>query len=188
MLVTLPPKNGAIQEQPRMTTWHMRAAAKPQASPANDAQGSSFLEKRGRRRSYGKQRVHWRKLGAGSAVAFHWLGHGGLSLAVPLPGEEKTFPPPAGWVAGGREPGPEPQDSSLGGGLASNFHSRLKGHHLRLPWSEGRRLNSPAGPHSPPPCGEPTEMAHSSVVTGVTLESGDWVSFLTLTLLGKSHL
>lgn len=39
-------------------------------------------------------RVHWRKLGAGSAVAFHWLGHGGLSLAVPLPGEEKTFPPP----------------------------------------------------------------------------------------------
>lgn len=41
-LVTLPPKNGAIQKQPRMTTWRARAAAKPEASPANDTQEASL--------------------------------------------------------------------------------------------------------------------------------------------------
>lgn len=32
-------------------------------------------------------------VGVPSAVAFHWLNCGRLSLAVPLPGEEKNFPP-----------------------------------------------------------------------------------------------
>lgn len=41
-----------------------------------------------------KQRVHWRKLGIQSVVAFHWLSYDNLSLAGPLPGKEKNLPYP----------------------------------------------------------------------------------------------
>ena len=40
-----------------------------------------------------KQRAHWRKLGVGSVVAFHWLSCDSLSLAGLLPGREKSFLP-----------------------------------------------------------------------------------------------
>ena len=37
------------------------------------------------------KRAHWRKLGVGSVVAFHWLSCGNLSMAGLLPGQEKFF-------------------------------------------------------------------------------------------------
>ena len=43
-----------------------------------------------------KQKAHWRKLGAGSVVSFHWLSYDSLSLAELLPGEEKIFVPRSG--------------------------------------------------------------------------------------------
>ena len=42
------------------------------------------------------KRVHWRKRGVPSVVAFHWLNCPSLSLAALLPGKEKFFLPPAG--------------------------------------------------------------------------------------------
>ena len=43
-----------------------------------------------------KQKAHWRKLGAGSVVSFHWLSYDSLSLAELLPGKEKIFAPLSG--------------------------------------------------------------------------------------------
>ena len=43
-----------------------------------------------------KQKVHWRKLGVRSMVAFHWLSCDSLSLAELLPGKENNFLPSAG--------------------------------------------------------------------------------------------
>ena len=37
------------------------------------------------------KRAHWRKLGVGSVVAFHWLSCGNLSMAGLLLGQEKFF-------------------------------------------------------------------------------------------------
>lgn len=79
MLVTLPPKNRIIQEQPRRTTWHTRTAAKPEASPATHAQGPSFLEKRGGAIVNGESiggnwepEVQWLFIGW-VMLASHWL-------------------------------------------------------------------------------------------------------------------
>lgn len=66
---------------------------KPQAGPGRN----TLFQKRGKLRSLLKQ-VHWRKLGAQSLAASHWLSGDSLSLAGLLLGCRKAFPPPSGLV------------------------------------------------------------------------------------------
>lgn len=62
------------------------------AKSREQKRGIFFYRGKGELQGAVANRVHWRKLGVWSGVAFHWLSCNSLSLAEWLPGEEKISP------------------------------------------------------------------------------------------------
>ena len=65
-------------------------------SPVKQVRGNFYKGEEAVARGCYKQKVHWRKLGVQSVVAFHWQSWNSLSLAGLLLGEEKFFFPLVG--------------------------------------------------------------------------------------------